>query len=103
MDNTLITMECIDELAKRAGVGDEVAAITAAAMAGELDFAESFTRRLSTLAGLPASELDDILANLPLMPGVERLATDLKALGTRVVIASGGFTHIASAGDATRL
>ena len=96
MDSTLIAIECIDELAKAAGVGAEVSAITAAAMRGELDFAESFTKRLGTLRGLPVSVADELAANLPLMAGVEQAIADLHTWGCKIVIASGGFTHMAN-------
>lgn len=66
MDSTLIQTECIDELAKRAGVGDQVSAITASAMRGEIDFKESFTRRVALLKGLDASVMKDIADHLPI-------------------------------------
>jgi phosphoserine phosphatase len=97
MDSTLISIECIDELAKAAGSGEEVSAITAAAMAGELDFAESFTKRLATLQGLPISVVEELASNLPLKPGVEAAIQDLHTWGCKIVIASGGFTHMAHA------
>lgn len=93
MDSTLIRIEVIDELAKRAGVGQEVARITEAAMRGELDFKQSFTRRLALLKGLDASVLDEIADSLPLNEGAERLIGTLKHLGYKTAIISGGFTY----------
>ena len=95
MDSTLIKAEVIDELARRHGVGDEVADVTERAMRGELDFQASFRERMSKLEGLDESVLASIAAELPLMDGVERLMTNLKRLGLRTVILSGGFTYFA--------
>ncbi|MCM2972876.1 phosphoserine phosphatase SerB [Larsenimonas suaedae] len=95
MDSTLIKTEVIDELARRHGVGDEVAEITERAMRGELDFKQSFRARMSKLAGLDESVLEDIAENLPLMDGVEELMRQLKRLGYRTAILSGGFTYFA--------
>lgn len=95
MDSTLIQVEVIDELARAAGVGEQVSAITEAAMRGELDFKESFRRRLALLEGLDASVLEEIAARLPITEGAERLITTLKRLGYRVGILSGGFTYFA--------
>ncbi len=95
MDSTLIQTEVIDELARRHGVGDEVAEITERAMRGELDFQQSFRERMSKLKGLDESVLADIAENLPLMDGVERLMRHLKRLGYRTAILSGGFTYFA--------
>ncbi|XKH61173.1 phosphoserine phosphatase SerB [Halomonas sediminis] len=95
MDSTLIQAEVIDELARRHGVGDEVAEITERAMRGELDFQQSFRQRMSKLKGLDESVLADIAENLPLMDGVERLMRHLKRLGYRTAILSGGFTYFA--------
>jgi phosphoserine phosphatase len=92
MDSTLIQGEVIDELAKLKGVGDEVAAITAAAMRGELDFKQSFTRRLALLQGLPEGELKKLLNTIPLAEGAERLISTLNSLGYKTAILSGGFT-----------
>lgn len=92
MDSTLIQGEVIDELAKLKGVGDEVAAITAAAMRGELDFKQSFTRRLALLQGLPERELGNLLDTIPLAEGAERLISTLNSLGYKTAILSGGFT-----------
>ncbi len=95
MDSTLIKAEVIDELARRHGVGDEVAEVTERAMRGELDFKASFRERMSKLAGLDESVLEAIAAELPLMDGVERLMANLKHFGYRTVILSGGFTYFA--------
>ncbi|MEA2118266.1 phosphoserine phosphatase SerB [Halovibrio sp. HP20-50] len=95
MDSTLIKAEVIDELAHRHGVGDEVAEVTERAMRGELDFKASFRERMSKLAGLDESVLAEIAAELPLMEGVERLMANLKRLGYRTAILSGGFTYFA--------
>ena len=92
MDSTLIQAECIDELAARHGVGEQVAAITAAAMRGEIDFKESFTRRVALLKGLDISVMQDIAENLPITEGVERLMSVLKTCGYKIAILSGGFT-----------
>jgi len=91
MDSTLIQVEVINELAKAAGVGDEVAAITESAMRGEIDFTESLTRRVALLEGLSAHVLAEIAENLPLTEGVELLAATLKRLGYKLAILSGGF------------
>ena len=96
MDSTLIQCEVIDELAKRAGVGDEVAAITEAAMRGEIDFNESFRRRLATLKGLDASVLQEIADTLPVTEGADRLIGTLRKLGYKIGILSGGFTYFAN-------
>lgn len=93
MDSTLIQTECIDELAKRAGVGDEVSAITASAMRGEIDFKESFTRRVAQLKGLDSSVMRDIAEHLPITEGVDRLMSVLKTSGYKIAILSGGFTY----------
>src|SRR5947209_3728991 len=92
MDSTLIEAEVIDELAKLHGVGDKVSAITASAMRGELDFKQSFTRRVALLAGLPESGLDEVLRSIPLAGGAERLMQTLKVLGYKTAVLSGGFT-----------
>jgi phosphoserine phosphatase len=95
MDSTLIEVEVIDELARAAGVGEQVAAITESAMRGELDFSESFRARVALLAGLDASVLEHIAANLQITEGAERLVTTLRKLGYRTAILSGGFTYFA--------
>ena len=92
MDSTLIQTECIDELADRAGVGKQVRAITESAMRGEIDFKESFTRRVALLKGLDASVMQEIADKLPITEGVERLMSVLKTCGYKIAILSGGFT-----------
>jgi phosphoserine phosphatase len=92
VDSTLITVEVIDELARRHGVGAEVAAVTERAMRGELDFEASLRARVSKLTGLRADVLDDVAADLVLSDGAARLITTLQADGVAVAIASGGFT-----------
>lgn len=95
MDSTLIKAEVIDALAHRHGVGADVAEVTERAMRGELDFQASFRERMSKLAGLDASVLASIAAELPLMDGVERLMKNLNHFGYRTAILSGGFTYFA--------
>lgn len=92
MDSTLIQAEVIDELARKHGVYDEVAAITASAMRGEIDFKESFTQRCKLLKGLDVSVMRDIAENLPFTEGVDRLMYVLKKYGYKIAILSGGFT-----------
>jgi len=96
MDSTLIQAEVIDELARVAGVGEQVASITEAAMRGELDFTESFRRRLALLKGLDEAVLQGIAENLPITDGAERLIRYLKHFGYKVAILSGGFTYFAN-------
>lgn len=95
MDSTLIQNEVIDELAKLAGVGEQVSAITEAAMRGELDFRASFRKRVGLLRGLPESALDRVRENVPMMDGADRLIGTLKRLGYKTAILSGGFTFMA--------
>jgi phosphoserine phosphatase len=95
MDSTLIQGEVIDELAKLAGVGEQVSKITEAAMRGELNFDESFTRRVGLLKGLPAEQALALRKRIPLSPGAERLIRTLKSRGYRTAILSGGFTFFA--------
>ena len=94
MDSTLIRSEVIDELARLAGVGDKVAAITESAMRGELDFQASFRKRVAMLEGLPISALQQVIDTTPLMDGAERLITTLRRLGYKTAILSGGFTFM---------
>ncbi len=96
MDSTLIQCEVMDELAKAAGVGEKVAAITESAMLGEIPFDESFERRLATLNGLDESVLQKIADELPITEGAERLIQNLKRLGYKVGILSGGFSYFAN-------
>jgi phosphoserine phosphatase len=92
MDSTLIATEVIDELGDLAGVGAQVKKITARAMAGELDFADSLRRRVSLLQGLSESSLDKVASMMPLTEGVEQLFKILNHLGYKTAIISGGFT-----------
>lgn len=92
MDSTLIQAEVIDELARKHGVYDKVAAITASAMRGEIDFKESFTQRCKLLKGLDVSVMRDIAENLPFTEGLDRLMYVLKKYGYKIAILSGGFT-----------
>ena len=92
MDSTLIQTECIDELAARAGVGDQVKAITERAMRGEIDFKESFTERVALLKGLDVSVMQDIAEHMPITEGADRLMSVLKRCGYKIAILSGGFT-----------
>lgn len=93
MDSTIIQTEVIDELARRAGVYEEVSAITASAMRGEIDFKQSFERRIALLKGLDVAVMKDIAENLPLTDGAERLFKTLKRSGYKTAILSGGFTY----------
>ena len=93
MDSTLIQAEVIDELAKRAGVGKQVAEITERAMQGEIDFSESFTQRMALLEGLSETVLEEIAESLPMMEGAEKLIRNLKAFGFKTAILSGGFNY----------
>jgi phosphoserine phosphatase len=95
MDSTLIEAEVIDELAKAAGVGDQVIAITEAAMRGELDFSESFQARVALLKGLDSSVLARIAQDLKITEGAENLIATLRTLGYKTAILSGGFTYFA--------
>ncbi|GAA0366390.1 hypothetical protein GCM10009092_33420 [Bowmanella denitrificans] len=95
MDSTVIQMECIDEIALLAGVGEQVAEVTELAMQGKLDFAQSLTERVGCLAGADAQILRQVRDRLPLMPGLERLVRVLKSKGWKIAIASGGFTFFA--------
>jgi phosphoserine phosphatase len=95
MDSTLIQGEVIDELARMAGVGEQVSRITEAAMRGELDFDQSFTRRVGLLKGLPADQVYSLLGKIPLADGAERMFRTLKLLGLKTAILSGGFNFFA--------
>jgi len=93
MDSTLITIECIDEIADFVGIKPQIAAITAASMRGEIDFRESLTRRVALLAGLPVSALERVyVERLRLSPGAERMLAGFAAVGARSLLVSGGFT-----------
>jgi phosphoserine phosphatase len=93
MDSTLITIECIDEIADMQGIKAEVAAITASAMRGEIDFRESLHRRVALLAGLSIAALERVYAErLRLSPGAERMLAGFKSAGAKTLLVSGGFT-----------
>jgi len=93
MDSTLIQTEVIDELADLAGVGEQVRAITESAMQGEIDFNESFKKRMKLLKGLKEEVLRDVAVNLPITKGAKRLIDTLKKYGFKTAILSGGFTY----------
>lgn len=95
MDSTLVEAEVIDELAKLAGVGEQVSAITERAMRGEIDFSESFRTRVALLAGLEESALARVAEQLKITEGAEHLIATLRALGYKTAILSGGFTYFA--------
>lgn len=95
MDSTAIQIECIDEIAKLAGTGELVSAITESAMRGELDFEQSLRRRVGTLKGAPESILQQVREKLPLMPGLIETIKALQQHGWKTAIASGGFTYFA--------
>ena len=93
MDSTLITIECIDEIADMHGIKGDVAAITASAMRGDIDFAESLRRRVALLPGLPVKALEQVYAErLRLSPGAERMLAGFAAAGAKTALLSGGFT-----------
>ncbi len=96
MDSTLIEAEVIDELAKEAGVGEQVAAITEQAMRGEIDFTESFAQRVGLLKGLSEEVLSKVAERIKMTEGAERLISTLKSLGYKTAILSGGFTYFAN-------
>lgn len=95
MDSTLIQGEVIDELAKMAGVENEVVKITESAMRGEIEFKESFKRRVALLRGLPEQKVQELLGTIPLVEGAEQLIGTLKMLGYKTAILSGGFNFFA--------
>ena len=97
MDSTTIQIECIDEIARLYGVGDQVSAVTAQAMHGKLDFNESLRSRVALLKGADEHILNQVVENMPLMPGLRELLAGLKQAGWKVCIASGGFTYFAQA------
>lgn len=94
VDSTLVQGEVVDQLAARAGCADRVAAITAAAMAGELDFEAALRQRVALLAGLPATVLDDVRRQIVLTPGARTLVRTLRRLGYETAVVSGGFLQI---------
>ncbi len=91
MDSTLIKAEVIDELAIEAGIGEEIATITASAMRGEIDFSESFIQRLSLLEGVSSHRMDKVFARIEYMDGIERLMTVLNYFNWHTAILSGWF------------
>jgi phosphoserine phosphatase len=95
MDSTLIEGEVIDELAKLAGVADEVVKVTQSAMRGEIEFQESFRRRVALLHGLPETRVRELLDTIPMVEGAEQLIGTLKMLGYKTAILSGGFNFFA--------
>lgn len=96
MDSTMITVECIDELADYAGIKAEIAAVTEAAMRGELDFAAALDARVALLKGLDETAIERCLAErVALMPGAKTLVRTMRARGARTVLVSGGFTRFA--------
>lgn len=97
MDSTAIEIECIDELARLAGCGEEVAAITEQAMRGELDFKQSLHQRVAALNGADEAILQQVLDNLPIMPGLELVINHLQLHGWQIAVASGGFSFFAQA------
>lgn len=97
MDSTMITVECIDELADYAGMKAEISAVTEAAMRGELDFAQALERRVALLEGLPVLAIDACLADrVTVSAGARTLVRTLRAHGVRTLLVSGGFTHFAN-------
>jgi phosphoserine phosphatase len=94
VDSTLVQGEVVDQLAARAGCAEKVAAITAAAMAGELDFEAALRQRVGLLAGLPASVLDDVRQQIVLTPGARTLVRTLRRLGYETAVVSGGFLQV---------
>ncbi|PSW18929.1 phosphoserine phosphatase [Photobacterium sanctipauli] len=93
MDSTAIQIECIDEIAKLAGVGEQVAEVTERAMQGELDFEQSLRQRVGTLAGADEAILESVRKTLPMMPELRELVATLHHYGWKAAIASGGFTY----------
>lgn len=96
MDSTTIEIECIDEIAALAGVGEQVAEVTELAMQGKLDFTQSLHQRVAKLAGASENILIEVCNNLPLMSGLNTLVAQLKQHNWRIAIASGGFTYFAN-------
>ncbi|MDN4484367.1 phosphoserine phosphatase SerB [Demequina lignilytica] len=96
VDSTLITAEVIELIAERAGTREEVARITERAMRGELDFSASLGERVATLAGVPDTVFEEVVAEVELTPGVETLIRSLQASGWEVALVSGGFTEVVS-------
>jgi phosphoserine phosphatase len=102
MDSTMIQQECVDELAAAAGIGEQVAAITARAMNGELDFEAALTERVALLQGLPEATIAEVLARrITMMPGGATLVATMRAHGAHAALVSGGFTAFTEAVAAT--
>ena len=97
MDSTIIQQECLDEVAKAAGIGPKIAAITERAMRGELQFEDALRQRIGLLSGFPEAKLQDVLDRVELMPGAKELTATMRANGARAVLVSGGFTFFTSA------
>ena len=97
MDSTIIRQECLDEVAKAAGIGPKIAAITERAMRGELPFEDALRQRIKLLKGFPETKLQGVLDHVELMPGAKELTGTMRAYGARVVLVSGGFTFFTSA------
>ncbi|SDH65076.1 phosphoserine phosphatase SerB [Roseospirillum parvum] len=97
MDSTMVTSETLDDLAARVGLKDEIAAVTARAMAGELDFAEALRARIARLAGLPESAIAETLTEVEITPGGATLIATMKANGAHCLLVSGGFTQFTGA------
>ena len=97
MDSTIIQQECLDEVAKAAGIGPRIAAITERAMRGELPFEDALRQRIKLLKGFPEAKLQDVLDHVELMPGAKELTGTMRAHGGRAVLVSGGFTFFTSA------
>ncbi|CCN83159.1 phosphoserine phosphatase [Vibrio nigripulchritudo SFn27] len=93
MDSTAIQIECIDEIAKLAGVGEQVSEVTERAMQGELDFEQSLRQRVGALKDANESILESVRSELPMMPDLQEFVASLQALGWKTAIASGGFTY----------
>ncbi|MFN3866174.1 MAG: phosphoserine phosphatase SerB [Demequina sp.] len=94
VDSTLITAEVIELIARRAGTEAEVAAVTDAAMRGQIDFGESLRQRVATLEGVPDSVFEEVLAEVRLTPGAENLVSTLQGEGWTVALVSGGFVEV---------
>jgi len=94
VDSTLVDAEIIDELAKVAGVGEEVARITNLAMKGEIDFGESLRKRVRLLRGLPETEVIKVAKSIPIMPGAERLLEEAKSRGYKTIAITGSFMTV---------
>lgn len=94
MDSTAIEIECIDEIAKLAGCGEQVAEVTERAMRGELDFEASLRQRVAALKGADATILKQVRDELPFMAGLRSMVAELQSYGWKVAIASGGFTFL---------